>query len=314
MYVFLVLVTCSLIAPNLSWGQGETLAPAEVAAAFPSSEGVFAPVTTLRKLVDLIIESTVKYSFQVLGGLIILLAGWIIARFLSRFVENFLLKHKIDITIKKFLVGFVKLVVMALAGLLALGKFGIEIAPFIAGLGVVGFGTSLALQGPLSNYAAGISLIFTKPFKVGDIIEVVGQMGEVEDMTLPRTILKTVDNTRIVIPNKHIIGEIIHNFSELKRLDIKVSVAYDSQVERAIDLLKLVVAQEDRISKAAEVKIGIFDFGDSAVNLYARAWCRQEDYWDVLFSANKKILEVYKQSGIEIPYPHQEVTIRQVKP
>lgn len=268
---------------------------------------------TIKKIADLLIEYSVKYSFQVLGGIIILLAGWIIAKFVAGFVDKFLQKHKLDITIRKFLVGTVKLIVIAFAAIIALAKFGIEIAPIIAGLSVVGVGVGLAMQGTLSNYAAGISLIFTKPFKVGDIIEVVNEMGEIVDMTLPRTVMKTVDGTMIYIPNKHIIGEIIHNFSELKRLDVKVGVSYKSDIDKCVQLLKDVVKNEPRITLAPEPKIGVSDFGDSSINLYARVFCKQADYWDTLFSVNKKILDTFRKNGIEIPFPQRDVHLYQQK-
>jgi len=223
------------------------------------------------------------------------------------FVKKFLEKHKIDVTVVKFLVGTLKLIIMGFAVLIALGKFGIEIAPFIAGLSVIGFGTSFALQGPLSNYAAGATLIFTKPFKVGDIIEVVNEVGEVEDMTLPRTILITVDGTRVIIPNKHIIGEIIHNFSELKKLDIKVGVSYDSDPQKAVDVVRNLVKREPCIALKPELKIGISEFLDSSVNLYARLWCKQSDYWDVMFSINKNIFEEFRKAKIKIPFPQTDV-------
>ena len=270
---------------------------------------VFSPADTLQHLFNLLIEGIARYSFQVLGGIIILIAGWIAANFTARLLNEFLDKRHVDVTIKKFLVSTVKLIVFAFAGLVALGKFGIEIAPFIAGLSVVGFGTSFALQGPLSNYASGASLIFTKPFKVGDIIEVAGVMGEVEDITLPRTMVRTVDGTVIVIPNKHIIGEIIHNYSALKKMDIKMGVGYATDVNRVIHLIKEIVAKDSRISKSKQIKVGIAEFADSSVMLYARLWCKQADYWDVLFDVNQRILTEFQKNKIDIPFPQRVVHI-----
>jgi len=138
-------------------------------------------------------------------------------------------------------------------------------------------------------------------------------MGEVEDMTLPRTILITVDGIRVIIPNKHIIGEIIHNFSGLKKLDIKVGVSYKADLEKAIQVVRDVIRRETRIAGNPEPKIGISDFGDSSVNLYARLWCRQVDYWDVMFSINQKIFDEFKKGKIEIPFPQRDVHIYQEK-
>ena len=274
------------------------------------SDEIFSPIDTFKHLINLLIEGIARYSFQVLGGILILIAGWIGANFVAKIVNEFLEKRQVDVTIKKFLVGAVKLIVFAFAVLISLGKFGIEIAPFIAGLSVVGFGTSFALQGPLSNYAAGASLIFTKPFKVGDIIEVAGVMGEVQDIALPRTMIKTVDGTIIVVPNKHIIGEIIHNYSELKKLDIKIGVSYSTDMNRAIEVAREVIKKDKRISQVKEIKTGILEFGDSSVVLYSRIWCKQSDYWDVLFDINKKIFDEFQKNRINIPFPQRVVHIQ----
>ncbi len=264
---------------------------------------------TAKKIMDWLIESAAKYGLQALGGIIVLFLGWLVAKFICRFINDFLHKHHVDVTVTKFVVGAVRLAIMALAALVALGKFGIEIAPFIAGLSVVGFGTSFALQGPLSNYASGATLIFTKPFRVGDIIEVAGVTGEVQDITLPRTIVKTLDDTTVVVPNKHIIGEIITNYSELKRVDFKVGVSYKADIDKAIGIIDKEIKKDDRIHRNQDAKVGISEFGDSSVNLYARLWCKQKDYWDVLFGLNKKVFDAFKSNGIEIPFPQRDVHI-----
>lgn len=265
--------------------------------------------TGVTKIIDWILEACIKYSFQVLGGLVLLAAGWAIGNFLARITRDLLKKQNVDVTVAKFITGAVKLLVMIFAAIAALSKFGVEIAPIIAGLSVVGFGTSFALQGPLSNYAAGITLVFTKPFKVGDIIEVVNVHGEVDDMTLGRTVLTTVDGDKIVVPNKHIIGEIIHNFSALKRVDITVGVSYATDMDSAINIIKAVVKEEQRVITSREAKIGISEFGDSSVNIFIRLWCKQADYYDVKFAINRKIFEALKKNNIQIPFPQREVRI-----
>lgn len=261
------------------------------------------------KIIDWVIEACVKYSFQVLGGLLLLGVGWFVGNFLARITREMLKKKNIDVTVAKFISGSVKLLVMIFAAIAALSKFGIEIAPIIAGLSVVGFGTSFALQGPLSNYAAGITLVFTKPFKVGDIIEVVDVHGEVEDMTLGRTLLVTIDGDKINIPNKHIIGEIIHNFSALKRVDFTVGVSYSTDMDRALTVIKGVIDDDRRIVTSRGAKIGISEFGESSVNIFVRLWCQQKDYYDVKFAINKRIFEVLKENRIEIPFPQRDVRI-----
>ncbi len=300
-----------LLAAPLVWAQrAQVLNAVSAAAGNIGDENI---VESTRKILDWIIEMAVKYSFQVLAGIIILFTGWMVARYVARLLQRFLLGKGVDVTVAKFIVMVAKLIVMVLAFLLALGKFGVEIAPLIAGLSVIGFGTSFALQGTLSNYVAGASLVFIKPFKVGDIIEVAGELGEVQDMTLPRTILKTVDGVTIFIPNKHIIGEIVQNYSELKRLDIKVGVSYKADLTKAIDVVRKVIAKDERVHNREKPNLGISEFADSSVNIHARLRVKQADYYDTMFSLNKAIFDGFKASGVEIPFPQRDVHLFQHK-
>ena len=294
-----------ILSSRVAFCQQEAAAPAQPL--FTSELG------SAKKVIDLLMEFCVKYSFQVLGGIVILILGWFVAKFIANILKKFLEKYKVDITVAKFLITIVKLIIIAFAALIALGKFGITIAPFIAGLSVIGFGTSFALQGPLSNYAAGATLIFTKPFKVGDIIEVTNAMGEVLDMTLARTLVKTVDGTLIVIPNKHIVGEVIHNYSKFKKLDITVGVSYDSDIGKAIGVVKNAVSKDKRVSQKPEAKVGISEFADSSINIYARLWCKQADYWDLMFDINKSIHDEFNKNKITIPFPQRDVHIKDGK-
>jgi len=281
-------------------------AESEISAATQSLQEVAsAQLETAQNLLDMVMEFCVKYSFQVVGGIIVLVLGWIVAGYIAKLIGKFLIKKNVDITVSKFITGTVKLFVMSFAVIVALGKFGIEIAPLIAGISVAGFGLSFALQGPLSNYAAGAALIFTKPFKVGDIIEIGEVAGEVVDLKLPRTEIRTVDGEMVMIPNKHIIGEIIQNNSENKRVDITVSVSYKADIDKAINIVRDVIKNNQHVVK--ESKVGISEFADSSVNIYARLWTKQDYYWDVLFDVNKKIFEAFKKEGIEIPFPQRDV-------
>jgi small conductance mechanosensitive channel len=270
-------------------------------------------IDAAKKLVDLFIEFCLNYSFQVIGGIIILILGWLFAKVVTKFAKRLFDSHNIDVTVSKFLLSIIRMIIIAFAALIALGKFGVTIAPFIAGLSVVGFGTSFALQGPLSNYAAGASLIFTKPFKVGDIIEVAGAMGEVQDITLARTMVKALDGTLIVIPNKHIIGDIIHNYSENKKLDITIGVSYGSDVDKAIELMRNIIKNESKVTNKDEIKVGIKEFADSSVNIFARLQVKQNDYWDILFDINRKIKAVFDKEKIIIPFPQRDIHIYEEK-
>ncbi len=263
--------------------------------------------STAKSLIDTLIDFCVKYSFQVIGGLIVLFLGWIVAGYVAKWLLKFFNKKAIDVTVSKFIVGIVKILIIVFAVIVALGKFGIEIAPLIAGISVVGFGTSFALQGTLSNFAAGISLIFTKPFKVGEIIEVAGVMGEVTDIKLPRTELKTIDGTKIVVPNNHIVGEIIQNYSDFKRMKVVIGISYSSNIQQAIQIVKEIVEADSRVINAKEAKIGVEEFADSSINICARLRVKQDEYFDTLFSINNQIFEKFSEANIEIPFPQRDV-------
>ncbi len=285
-----------------AWAQTEGGGAGEVVRSVAASK-----VETARSLVDIVMEYGVKYSMQAVGGVIVLVLGWVVSKYAGGIVYRLLEEKKIDVTVSKFVVSTVKLLIMAFALIVALGKFGIEIAPLIAGISVAGFGLSFALQGPLSNYASGATLIFTKPFKVKDIIEVAGVMGEVMDMKLACTEIKTVDGHTVVVPNKHIIGEIIHNYSDVKLLEINVGVSYGSDIDKAIALVREVIKKDARVAR--EPNVGISQFADSSVNIYARLWCRQDDYWDTMFTVNKNIFDAFKRAGVEIPFPRRDVRL-----
>ena len=158
----------------------------------------------------------------------------------------------------------------------ALSSLGVQIAPLIAGLSVAGVGAGLALQGPLSNYAAGATLIFTKPFKVGDNIEITGFQGEVQDISLPRTELLASDGSKIIIPNKHIVGEVIKNYSTFRQLEINVGVSYTSDVHKALSLIEKIITTDKRIPSSEPYNVGIKEFADSSIKLQALVWVPQE--------------------------------------
>lgn len=265
--------------------------------------------SSIGRIVDMITEFAIKYSFQALGGLVILFGAWMVSRLVANFIHKALLERKIDITIVKFLAQAVRIIILALGVLMTLSSFGVQIAPLIAGLSVAGVGIGLAVQGPLSNYASGATLIFTKPFKVGDIIDVHGYQGEVRDIALPRTELLGLDGSRIIIPNKHIIGEVIKNFSEFRKLEIKVGVSYDTDINKALSILEKIIKAERNIPNKEVYKVGIDEFADSSINLQTLVWVAQQNYIDTKFAINKAIIDQFRAAGIVIPFPQREVRI-----
>ncbi len=173
-------------------------------------------IKTAQKIVNIIIDFFANYSFQVIGAILILVIGFLVARSVTSFLVKLFERKNLDVTLSKFTAAAVKGIIIGFAIIIALGKFGITIAPFIAALAAMAFGASFAIQGPLANYGAGLVIILTRPFVVGNTITVSGVSGIVDEVNLGATILKDEDGVKITIPNKHIVGEILHNSEETK--------------------------------------------------------------------------------------------------
>lgn len=263
----------------------------------------------VQKSIDMIIDFFVRYSFQVAGAIIVLIAGWIVARVIASFILRFLEKKKFDITLSKFFANTVKFIIFGFAILVALGKFGITVAPFIAALAAVAFGASFAIQGPLSNYGAGLVIIFTRPFVVGNTITVAGVSGVVEEVKLGATILTDEDGVKITIPNKHIVGEILQNSEEWRIVEEVVGISYDSNPEQAIRITKETLNEIEEVSKEPPPQVGIQKFGDSSIDIGLRYWVRSKKYFQTLYKVNMAVYKQLKEGGVEIPFPQRDVHI-----
>ncbi|KPK25207.1 MAG: mechanosensitive ion channel protein MscS [Nitrospira bacterium SG8_3] len=266
-------------------------------------------IQAVQKVVDLIIDFFVRYSFQVAGAIIVLLAGWIVARAIGSFVLRFLEKKKLDITFSRFIASTVKLIVIAFAVIVALGKFGISIAPFIAAGAALAFGASFAIQGPLSNYGAGLVIIFTRPFVVGNTITVAGVSGVVEEVKLGATILTDEDGVTITIPNKHVVGEILHNSEAWRIVEEVVGISYESDPEEAIRITTQALGGIDKVSKDPPPQVGIQKFGDSSIDIGLRYWVPSKRYFLTLYEVNLAVYKNLKEGGVEIPFPQRDVHI-----
>lgn len=256
---------------------------------------------------ETILEYLVKYGFQVLGGIIILFIGWKIANWVAGLFVKFGEKKHFDITLTKFIAGIIRTLVMIFVFLMALEKFGVTIAPMVAAASALIFGTSFALQAPLSNYAAGLMVILTRPFVVGNTIQVKGIGGVVEEVKLPCTVLVTEDGEKITIPNKEIVGEIVWNSAANKVVEITVGVSYDSDPARAIEVIRGALNSETRVQKTPEPQIGIDNFGDSAINIGLRYWVPTKEYYHAKYAVNLSIYRALQGAKIAIPFPQREV-------
>jgi len=266
-------------------------------------------LSALQKIIDTVIELSVNYSFQVVGAIIVLIIGFLIAHGISNAVLKLCQKKNLDITLSKFMAMFVRLVIISFAVIISLGNFGITIAPFVAALGGLAFGASFALQGPLSNYGAGFAIIMSRPFTVGDTITIAGVSGVVDDVKLANTQLVTEDNVRITIPNKHIVGEVLQNSKKHRIVEAVVGISYASNPEKAIKAIQDILSRHPEVTKEPSPQIGIQDFGDSSINISYRYWVPTLKFIKIQHDINGTIFKTLKDVGVQIPFPQRDVHI-----
>jgi small conductance mechanosensitive channel len=264
-------------------------------------------IKTLQNIINIAVEFLVTYSFQILAAIIILIIGTIVARWSSRLVMRLCEKNNVDAVLTKFSGSATKIIVIIFVLIIALGKFGISIAPFIAALGALAFGASFALQGPLSNYGAGLMIIMIRPFTVGNTITIKEFSGVVEDITLSYTALSTEDGERITIPNKHIVGEVLKNSFENKVVETNIGISYQDNPQKAIEVINETLKKFPQISSEPSPQIGIEEFADSSINIGIRYWVPTKQYFKTQYEVNLAAYQSLQDAKITIPYPQRDV-------
>ena len=262
----------------------------------------------LEKIYTLITEFFVNYSFQLVGALIILLVGLLIASRTGKVVERFCRKHNLDITLSRFIGSCAKIAIIVGVAIICLNKLGISITPFVAAIGAISLGAGLAVQGLLSNFGAGLNIIIARPFVIGDTISVQGVTGLVDEVHLAYTILRDEDDVKITIPNRHIIGEIIHNSKAYKLAETTVGVAYDTDIDLALQTVRS-VCDGMKLGEHQPPQIGIDEFGDSSINIGVRYWLPTDRYHELRFDFNGRVWRAIGEAGIHIPFPQREVRL-----
>ena len=266
-------------------------------------------IETIELFSDIASGFVINYGFQMLGAVIVLILGWLVAKWVSGLTLKLCQRANLDITLSKFFADITKGLVLVFVVIIALGKFGITIAPFIAALGAIVFGGTLALQGPLSNYGAGLTIILTRPFVVGDTIKIQAVIGIVEEVKLAYTLLSTEDGEMITIPNKLIVGEILHNSYASLVVDSSIGFAYDTDVNKAIALISEALSANPRVVDKPAAQVGIQQFADSAIELGFRYWVPTRKYYEIMYKVNNNILPSFRDANIVIPHPQRDVHI-----
>jgi len=272
-----------------------------------------AEIDQVAKIYNVIIDFFTNYSFQLVGALIIFILGYMFAGKISKLVLRLCQRHELDITLSQFLASTTKMLIVIMITIISLGKLGISVTPFIAAIGAVSLGAGLALQGLLANYAAGFNIIIIRPFVVGDTIAVQGVTGVVEEVLLAYTVLKNEDDVSITIPNKHIVGEILHNSKHDSLLELKVGVSYNHNPLEVVKLLEKTVTSLGIVGENRKLQAGIDDFSDSAITIAIRLWTPTVNLYATKYQAYAAIYTALDEANITIPFPQRDVHIHQVE-
>jgi small conductance mechanosensitive channel len=258
---------------------------------------------------DRIVGWVVTYGGQLLGAIVTLVVGYVLARISRRVVLRLLKRSETPPAITSFVSRMTFIAVIVFAVIASLAKFGVQTTSFVAVLGAASFAIGFALQGSLSNFAAGVLILLLRPFKLGDYVEIAGVKGSVKDIQLFTTVLATPDNVRVLVPNGKILGDTIRNYAsyETRRLDVSVGIGYSVSIEKALSVANEVLAADDRILTEPAPQVLISDLADSSVNLVLRAWVNRANYGAVLSDLKRCIKEAFDKHGIEIPFPQRVI-------
>lgn len=257
-------------------------------------------IQTLTILFDNLVEFVVAYGFQILGALIVFFVGLKAANWAGRKTVEFGTKRNFDPTLTKFASNVVRIFLIAVVAIITLSNFGITIAPLVALAGAAAFGGTLALQGPLSNYGAGIAIILTRPFAVGSTIQVQNTFGVVEEISLAATVLAGEDGERITVPNKEIVGQIIVNSHQHRVVETRFFIAHDQDSDKAIEAFEKAIAKYPAGEGAPGPQVGVHDFTYGGIILGARFWVPSLKYYQSRYAVNREVLGALEAAGIAL--------------
>lgn len=255
----------------------------------------------------------VEYGLNVIGGIVLLIVGWVVAGWSAKFVKNWGRKSRLDDTLANFFARAVKVLIIIFVVIAVLNQFGVETASIIGVLAAASLAIGLALQGTLSNFAAGIMLLLFRPFNVGDFVEIAGETGTVEDLGIFATQLKPVSGEFTYVPNGKIWGEIITNFSRnsTRRIALDVGIAYDDDHRKAREVILRVVEETGRANAEPAPFVGMTAHGDSAIVMTLYCWTATPDYFPLQRELKEKIKEAFDAEGLNFPFPQRDVHVFQ---
>jgi small conductance mechanosensitive channel len=258
---------------------------------------------------DTLLDLAVRFGPKLLAAMLIITVGFFVAGWIARATGRGLHRLDLEPPVRQLLTRVARVLVIVLFAIMALQNLGVELLPLLAGLGVAGAGIALATQGVLSNMVAGLTIIFTKPYRVGEYIAIVGVEGQVDAITLFNTALTHPDRSRIIVPNRKVVGEILHNYGNIRQSAIQVGVAYESNLPLALAAIRDVVRANPRVLPEPTLVIQVVALADSAVQIAIKPWVAVADYGAIAGELNVSLVEELRQRGIGIPYPQREVRL-----
>ena len=267
------------------------------------------PIASIDRIKNTVIDLAIRFGPKVLVAILILIVGFAVSRWVSRWLLRALSRIDLEPPVRALLARSGWTLTFTLFLIMALQNLGVELLPLIAGLGVVGAGLALATQGVLGNLVAGLSIIFAKPFRVGEYISIAGEEGQVHAITLFSTTLTHVDRSRVVIPNRKIVGEILHNFGNIRQLDLAVGVAYDTDLNGAMAAIGAVLQDNPRVLKDPAPIVQTALLGEWSVSIGVRPWVQVQDFVPAAGEINRAILESLRERGVVMPFPQREVRL-----
>ena len=265
----------------------------------------------MSSVADQLLIFITTYGIQIIGAILILVLGRIAAGIGRKIVKKMLEKAKTEPSIVSFVGSLTYILILVFAVLATLAKFGIQTTSFVAIVGAAGLAIGFALQGSLSNFAAGVLILVLRPFRVGDFIIGAGEAGTVKKIQLFTTELATPDNIKVMVPNSKLFGDVIKNVTayDTRRVDLVIGIGYSSDIQKAYDVMMDLLTKDTRILSDPPAQVAVSELADSSVNFVVRPWVKKEDYWPVKFELTRKIKEAFDENNIEIPFPQQTVHV-----
>tara|TARA_B100001939_G_C16946313_1_gene620537 strand:+ start:2279 stop:3127 length:849 start_codon:yes stop_codon:yes gene_type:complete len=265
-----------------------------------------------KEYMDIVMALIATHGLNIIGAVLILIIGWMLAGWGKKYTRKLLSRsEKIDITLVSFFASLVRYVILIFTVLAVLDQFGVETTSLIAILGAASLAIGLALQGTLSNVAAGVMLLIFRPFRIGDYVEAGGIAGTIKDLGLFFTEMATPDNVQLIVPNSSIWGASIKNYSyhETRRVDLLIGISYGDNMDEAMTAIGEVIDAESRVLKDPEPQLFVGELADSSVNIIVRVWVKNADYWPTKFALTKNIKHKLDEKSISIPFPQRDLHI-----